>query len=106
MKFQCSCGHVIRDQTDFIPYKGYLVPDQRFEEVWNCVESALDAAPPAGHMERDRFFGTLGDERIFIGAYQCTDCGRLYISDGENGFHIFAPEGHKTTNLFEKRKPG
>ena len=27
MKFACSCGHVIVDQTDFLPYKAYLIAD-------------------------------------------------------------------------------
>jgi hypothetical protein len=27
-KLRCTCGHVIRDQTDNLPYKAYFVPDE------------------------------------------------------------------------------
>jgi hypothetical protein len=27
-KFECSCGYIIRDQTDALPYKGTFIPDE------------------------------------------------------------------------------
>jgi hypothetical protein len=33
MKITCICGNVLRDQTDYIPYKAHLVADQDYEEM-------------------------------------------------------------------------
>jgi len=37
-KFKCTCGEVIYDQTDHLPYKGYLFADparQGFPATWS-----------------------------------------------------------------------
>src|SRR5262245_40849344 len=49
-----SCGHVIRDQTDNLPYKGHVLRDFDTEAVYDAVErecEALIAAVVAGDRE-------------------------------------------------------
>ena len=41
MKIGCHCGAVIRDQTDHIPYKARLTPDQGWTMVWDAFDSSL-----------------------------------------------------------------
>ena len=31
-KFLCICGHIIVDQTDYMPYKGTILKDEDKEE--------------------------------------------------------------------------
>jgi hypothetical protein len=40
-RFECSCGHVVSDTTDNLPYKAHVVPDESMRHV---VESSLHAA--------------------------------------------------------------
>ena len=40
-KFGCTCGHVIRDQTDYLPYKGQVLKDQDKEAFFEGTASAL-----------------------------------------------------------------
>jgi len=39
VKLQCRCGAVIRDQTDFISYKAYLVADEDWFDVLDDVDA-------------------------------------------------------------------
>ena len=44
-KLGCICGHVIRDQTDYIPYKASFIPDkldyQLLDEIQKIIENYL-----------------------------------------------------------------
>jgi len=86
MKFLCHCGAVIRDQTDLLPYKAHLVPDQDWEEFCDSCESA----------------GRI-DEPLVRRCYQCADCGRLYVEDASRELRSFVPEGHQAQVLRSKR---
>ncbi len=48
MKIGCLCGNTLRDQTDCIPYKGYLWADQDhygfMETLQDTVQQALNGA--------------------------------------------------------------
>jgi hypothetical protein len=43
MKFLCDCGHVILDQTDYIPYKARIAKDQDSDYVWGALADDLAA---------------------------------------------------------------
>jgi hypothetical protein len=43
MKFLCECGHTIRDQTDYIPYKAWIAKDQDSDYVWGALRDDLGA---------------------------------------------------------------
>ncbi|WP_377157845.1 hypothetical protein ACFJIX_03745 [Roseateles sp. UC29_93] len=81
MKFACSCGHVIVDQTDFLPYKAYLIADQDWEDHCDSFEVAWES-----RRMLDRT------------CYQCEQCGRLWIDDAGGQLQSFMPEspaGHR-----------
>lgn len=40
-KFRCICGHVIRDQTDFLPYKAYIREDEDTQKPIELLAEAL-----------------------------------------------------------------
>ena len=41
MKFGCTCGHGIVDQTDFLPYKARILADEDTEKPVNQLADAL-----------------------------------------------------------------
>jgi hypothetical protein len=121
-KMLCSCGHVICDQTDNLPYKAELYPDTDTEALWDgIVSAAMSLLKALGSGERLRWMkehflpgyptnvsdeGMLSDAITGIAArlkrdvYQCELCGRLYIqtSSKTNTFVVFLPESPDARN--------
>jgi hypothetical protein len=100
MKFRCECGHVIYDQTDRLPYKASLLPNQSWARFQAPIYKALtEFAQALSNGTRDgwivRYFGPayprdLDDESVisdFMGryfgrlraVYQCEQCGAIFI---------------------------
>ncbi len=101
MKFLCTCGHVIIDQTDYLPYKGQIIRDQHLFEFWEYIRDTIDDYIQAIREGRrdawvKEFFGdqyesakdydvvstilhraTVKSEPLHI--YQCRTCARLYV---------------------------
>jgi hypothetical protein len=40
MKLRCLCGFVIYDQTDYLPYKSYVLPDQEYHDRFEHIANA------------------------------------------------------------------
>jgi hypothetical protein len=121
-KMLCSCGHVIRDQTDRLPYKAELYPDVHSEALWDGIVSVamslLEALRTGERLRwmREHFLagypadvsddGMLSDAITGVAArlkrdvYQCERCGRLYIqtSSTMNTFVVFSPESPDARN--------
>jgi hypothetical protein len=121
-KMLCSCGHVIRDQTDGLPYKAELYPDVHGEALWDGIVSAatslLEALRTGERLRwmREHFLpgypadvsddGMLSDAITGVAArlkrdvYQCELCGRLYVqtSSTTNTFVVFVPESPDARN--------
>ena len=121
-KMLCSCGHVIYDQTDGIPYKAELYPDADTEALWEGIVSAATSLLEALRSgERLRWMkqhflpgypadvsddGMLSDAITGVAArlkrdvYQCELCGRLYVqaSSKKNTFVVFTPESPDARN--------
>ncbi|MFG2087491.1 hypothetical protein [Spirillospora sp. NPDC048824] len=73
MKIRCSCGELILDQTDFLPYKARFVSDMDWDDVHE-----------GDVQERLREWSR--------SMWQCTGCGRLYLNDHGGGLQCFVPE--------------
>jgi len=122
MKMLCSCGHVIRDQTDGLSYKAELYPDTDAEALWDGVVSVATSLLKALHggervgWIKEHFLpgypadvsdaGMLYDAITGVAAgvqrvmYQCEQCGRLYVqtSSNTNTFVVFVPESPDARN--------
>lgn len=128
MRFECECGHVVRDQTDYLPYKAAVLRDEDLERYWDAmhydlaayisaVRDGKGAAWAAEHLGQGRPVG--GDEsviqtitigawiRYFVHAYECEQCGRLYVErergDRMSRFVVYTPESGRAERLFESR---
>jgi hypothetical protein len=98
MKFQCYCGHVIRDQTDYLPCKGSLLRDEDDERFWDAAELALHAPEPTNSTRSSVYLRAI---RAWLAhtvrAFECVACGRLYLERerGTDPMVSFVPEsGH------------
>ena len=91
MKILCHCGHVIYDQTDDLPHKAYIRPDQSSEALYEAIDRLMRRPIPVDVLEQDAMWFPVAHPRGQRTAYQCPDCGRIYISDGQK-LHCFKPE--------------
>lgn len=115
-KLGCICGHVIRDQTDQLPYKGRILRDFDECSVFDSMNQACEslvAAVMAGDREswlqehfldgypRDLPNGEVFHDfafRLFLkfttDIYECEACGRLLVQQPgiPNHFTSYIPE--------------
>ncbi|WP_152487837.1 MULTISPECIES: hypothetical protein [unclassified Pseudomonas] len=112
-KLACTCGHIIRDQTDSLSYKASLIKDQQEEEfIQNLAQeiNSLLTAAKAGNLEAhldERYGNTpwrpktaevcydiIGSALLSnsIMAYECQLCGKLWVQKEVNSFMPFNPE--------------
>jgi hypothetical protein len=100
-KLRCTCGHVIRDHTDYLSYKGEVLKDQDHELFFGGTADALAeylTGVRSGDLsEWHRKWPWLGgatDSRVLWGilgwfwrkfrvdVYECEECGRLWVQEG------------------------
>ena len=111
MRFMCDCGNVIRDQTDHLPWKGHFFADQDSDDFWDAIENAAIKSGPTPADKRSamlKLVGYLANRKGI--AYQCGNCGRLYIYEiGNNNtsreVHIFNPESSETSKEIFRTRP-
>ena len=93
MKFKCTCGATIIDQTDALPYKGYIIPDQEWFPVHEEIDIVIgDVA--AGMVAADDASMKIRKilNRSTRTIHQCMKCGRLHIEDWLHMPFVFEPE--------------
>jgi hypothetical protein len=112
-KFGCTCGHVIRDQTDNLPDKGQVLKDQDHEAFFARTADALTeflAGVRSGDLaewhRKWPFLQGKTDEHVAwsllgwfwrkfaVDVYECEQCGRLWVQAGTESqrFIPFLPE--------------
>ncbi|HWY75389.1 MAG TPA: hypothetical protein VN281_07220 [Verrucomicrobiae bacterium] len=123
-KLGCQCGEVICDNTDDLPYKGYLFADDEFFSLFEPISrdvASYIAARLAGTERKwlEDYFGSDAEKsdvdlvhtivaRYLIHppmtVYQCEKCGRVHIQhrDQSNFFECFKPEASRYRVIFLK----
>ena len=114
-KLGCVCGHVIRDQTDNLPYKGLIIRDKHYDRDFDVVLDEIAAFMQAVQQgKRHEWLATrfsenyanlkLDDTSVIsslwsafvvkytLDIYQCENCGRVHIEGKNNYFHSFKPD--------------
>src|SRR5215472_1961017 len=110
---RCSCGHVISDTTDFLPYKAYFLPDRDTQggsfdlthqvpyvadliETWQRGEPEPRPYPRSFTSVRDILQSAFVHPTFTLGRciYECENCGRLFIQSapGKNTYVSYLPE--------------
>jgi hypothetical protein len=94
VKIGCHCGAVIVDQTDDLPFKGHLIPDQEWFATYDAIDDQVINPIADGRLRREvayRLARTI-ISRPAREMWQCTACGRLYIDDFRGRLRCFLPE--------------
>lgn len=127
-KLGCICGHVIRDQTDRLPYKAGFLRDFDREMVFDAIErecESLVAAVVVGDREAwlQRHYGGIYPRDLPNGAvfhdfvlcllteymgtaYECEACGRLWVQrpGTDNEFAAFVPESGRAEHVLRSSR--
>jgi hypothetical protein len=107
MKITCHCGALIRDQTDALPHKGHLIPDQEWFPVYDSIDLVIDDVV-AGRSDAEAAYTKI---RSILGTaarhvYQCKKCGRLFVDDRQHQLHTFAPTSAETCREILRNRDG
>ena len=98
MKILCHCGDAIIDQTDDLPYKGHLIPDQQWFATYNAIDDEVIDPVADGRLSKEAAYNLARTviSRSARLVWQCRACGRLYIDDLQGKLQCFVPEGAET----------
>ena len=107
MKITCHCGALIIDQTDELPHKGHLIPDQECFATYDAIDDHVIDPVADGRLGREAAYR---EARKIIRQptrlmYQCRSCGRLYIDDPKRELHCFVPESEQTSREILRSRP-
>jgi hypothetical protein len=93
MKIECECGNLIPDNSDGLPCKAYLVPDQEWFDIWDAIDAAIERKWRDDE-DRETVCMSLRDKvrKVSRQAWQCNACGRIHMDDRELKLQTFRPE--------------
>jgi hypothetical protein len=103
MKFKCSCGHLIRDQTDFLSYKAHVIGDKDYNRFHELIDEAIESDDE----NREKICMNLRYATVKMrrSAWECTDCGRLYFDDAKGELVEYTPRNGKRNRVFDRVDP-
>jgi hypothetical protein len=107
MKIGCSCGASIVDQTDYLPHKGHLIPDQEWFAVFDAIDADIIDALASGQLPQSDAY-RLAREIILRASrlmYQCRNCGRLFIDDIQRNLQSYVPATEETSREILRSRP-
>lgn len=95
MKIHCHCGASIIDNTDDLPNKGHLIPDQAWFATYDAIDNEI--IDPVADQRLGKEAAYHHARRIIYRSarlmWQCQECGRLYIDGLDGQLRCFLPEG-------------
>jgi len=106
MKIECTCGEIIRDQTDYLKNKGHLISDMQWFAFWNAVDTAIEKSGTS-KKDKEKACMQLRKQNVFKTILECTNCGKLFIDTTSNGKHSlisYTPDLNKYSAILNKDK--
>lgn len=107
MKMSCRCGAVIVDQTDDLPQKAHVIPDQEWFATYDAIDNEVIAPLAAGRLGKEAA-DRLARRAIGRSArlmWPCRVCGRLYIHGCDGQLRCFVPEGEPADREIIRSRP-
>ena len=103
MKILCTCEHLIIDQTDFLKHKGYLISDTQWFDFWDDIDAAIEKSGPSAK-QKEAAAMHLRRQNIFKILYECTQCGKLYVSGEGNSLIAYTPDSGTYEGVLDKKE--
>jgi len=107
MKIGCPCGGVIYDQTDSLPDKAHLIPDQEWFPTFDAIDVVIDdviakrADADTAYIAIRRILGKAARH-----VYQCRTCARLFVDDRQRQLHAFTLKPEDTCTEILRNRDG
>jgi hypothetical protein len=107
VKIGCHCGASIIDQTDDLPYKGHLIPDQEWFATYDAIDDEVIDPVSGGQLSNKEAYRRTREiiSRQARLMWQCRACGRLYIDGVDGQLRCFVPEGEQSDCEILRSKP-
>jgi hypothetical protein len=109
VKIGCHCGASVVDQTDYLPHKGHLIPDQEWFTTYDAIDDQVIDPVADGRLSKEEAYHLA---RCIISRFarlmwQCRECGRLYIDGLDGQLRCFTPESEQADReiLRSKQRP-
>ncbi|MBA4030948.1 MAG: hypothetical protein C0478_08655 [Planctomyces sp.] len=107
MKIGCPCGASIIDQTDKLPYKAHLIPDQAWLATFDAIDEQIIDPLAGGKLTKEAAYH---QARLIIGhsarsIWQCRACGRLHIDGLDGQLQCFVPAGPQANREVLSARP-
>src|SRR5262249_20717774 len=101
------CGELIVDQTDDLPHKGHLVPDQEWFANYDAIDAEVIDPLADGRLDKRAAYrlARLVISRSSRLMWQCRPCGRLYIDGLDGQLRCFVPEGESVDREVLRSRP-
>ncbi len=102
MKIKCNCGNIIVDQTDYLKNKGYIISDTQWFNFWNSIDDAIEHSGPSAK-EKEEACMQLRKLRLFKMAWECQNCGKLFINDPYGDLLTYSPDNKNYNKVLDKK---
>lgn len=103
-KIICKCGQILSDSTDQLRYKGYIISDKEYFNMFDFADQLIESDCP----QKDNLAMTfrhnisVGNSYIRLKEiFQCPLCGRIMIETMPGCFCFFTPEDDNKKNLLD-----
>lgn len=107
MKIGCQCGATIHDTTDKLADKAHIIPDQEWVDVWDAIDEAIEQSGPSTEEKTAACMKLRGlMRRVTRLAWQCQQCGRLYIDDQDYELRQFVRASDDVPCELFRSRPG
>lgn len=100
---KCKCGNVLKDTTDNISYKGYVISDKEYFDMLDLADTMIGSTIPDREEAVMSFRMNIGgraNRHIWLkDIFQCPDCGRIFLENNKGEFCSFLPEDNDEKQL-------
>jgi hypothetical protein len=99
---ECECGQPFLSSTDNRSYVARFLPDQSYDAFSDIVDAAIERSGPT---PADKDAACRGWRRFPMPyAWQCPNCGCLYLEDERGERHRFVPASEAAPrDVFRRR---
>ncbi|WP_291869379.1 hypothetical protein [Maribacter sp.] len=103
MKIKCTCGELIRDQTDYLKHKAHLIPDIHWFDFWNAIDAAIEKSGTS-KKDKEEACMQLRKQNMFRRLWECTNCGKLYIDNANYNLVSYSSDSNKYNGVLDQKE--